>query len=177
MFVFLHSQLLMPSWAHLIHIISKAQAGSQSGGVGEEREGAEAGSTLSFIRVQACSESANVGNVWLNYVMILQQLLSVSLFPSPLPSLSVLHFQLFVVISVYWFYEPKHFVNVFIMHRMWQRGRGNFDYALPQLNKLLSHLLFKCFYVCVLVCVCVVERGIQNWDKFLERGDITSKVN
>lgn len=90
--------------------------------------------------------------------MILQQLLSVSsvsLFPSPspLPSLCVLHFQLFVVISVYWFYEPKHFVNVFIMHRMWQRGRGNFDYALPQLNKLLSHLLFKCFYACVCVGV------------------------
>lgn len=33
------------------------------------------------------------------------------------------------------------------------RGRGNFDYALPQLNKLLSHLLFKCFYACVCVGV------------------------
>lgn len=53
------------------------------------------------------------------------------------------------------------------------KGRGNFDYALPQLNKLLPHLLFKCFYVCVLcmcvyvlVCVCVVERASKIGTSF-----------
>lgn len=44
------------------------------------------------------------------------------------------------------------------------RGRGNFDYALPQLNKLLPHLLFKCFYVCVL-CMCVRVCGRKGHPK------------
>lgn len=69
--------------------------------------------------------------------------------------------------------RAKHFVNVFIMLHMWQgkargigrrgveQGWGKRQTLItprPQLNKLLSHLLFKCFYagrVCVCLCVYV----------------------
>lgn len=177
----------MPSWAHLIHIISKAQANSQvvqGKRVWERGGGREAGSTLSFIRVQACLVSANVGNVWLNYVMILQQLLSVSYvsaspflfspsFPLPLcvcAPLSVIcsYFRL-LILRAETFCKCFHYAS----HVAKRQRQRRLQAEATLITLCLSLINFsRIYYLNAFMCVCSACVRVCGWKGHPKLGQV-----